>query len=306
MTFVVIGGGPTGVELAGAIGEMANHTLKENFRHLDPADSKVILVESLPRILATFPPELSASAERSLQNLGVTVRTGAKVIDITAEAVTVENSTGTEQIHCRTVLWAAGVRASRLGPVLHERTGVEIDRRGRVKIQPDLNLPGHPEIFVIGDMTYLEQDGKPLPGVAQVAIQQGQHVARQILRQLENQPLVPFRYHDPGNMATIGRSSAVADLGWLKLSGFLAWVVWLVIHIINLIGFRNRISVLVQWIWNYFTYARSVRLIVGEGAPAPVLTEAALPPRQPAPVREIAGADGAAVRQTEPKPNYAA
>lgn len=267
MTFAVVGGGPTGVELAGAIGELARHTLKANFCEIDPAQTQVLLIEALDRILLGFPPHLSTAAERSLTDLGVTVRTRCQVIDITEEALLIQNDNGIERIPCRTTLWAAGVRATRLGLVLHQRTGVEIDRRGRVKVMPDLSLPGRPEIFVIGDMTYFEQDGKPLLGVAPVAIQQGRHTARQVLRRLEGQPTVPFRYQDRGNMATIGRAAAVADLHRIHLSGFIAWLAWLLVHVINLIGFRNRISVLWHWVWNYLTYSRSERLIVGAAPP---------------------------------------
>ena len=266
MTFVIVGGGPTGVELAGAIGEMARTTLHENFRAIDPADTQVLLVESLDRILFAFPPELSVKAVRQLERLGVTVRTGARVVAITDDGVTLQAGDATEQIAARTVMWSAGIRATPLGQILHERTGVEIDRKGRVKILPNLTIPNYPNIFVIGDMTYLEEDGKLLPGLAPVAMQQGKHVAGQILRQLDNHPTVPFRYSDRGIMATIGRAAAVAEIKNIRLAGFTAWLAWLFIHLINLIGFRNRLSVLIQWMFNYFTYLRTVRLIVGQSA----------------------------------------
>jgi NADH dehydrogenase len=275
LTFAVIGGGPTGVELAGAIGELAHHTLRENFRHIDPASTKVLLIEAVDRILTTFPPQLSEKAQQSLAALGVTVCVGTSVTEITDEYLVVKTADGHERIPCCTVLWAAGVRASPLGQALHEGTGVEIDRRGRVKIQPDLSLPNHPEIFVIGDMTYLEQDGKPLPGVAPVAIQQGKHVAAQILRRMNGGSALPFRYRDRGNMATIGRAAAVADLHFIRLSGLLAWLAWLLVHVINLIGFRNRLSVLGQWAWSYFTYKRSVRLIIANQDQSPDLASPA-------------------------------
>jgi NADH dehydrogenase len=303
MTFVIIGGGPTGVELAGAIGELANHTLKQNFRHIDPADTRIILVESLERILMTFPPDLSAKGQRSLERLGVSVWVGAKVVEITDAEVTIQTSSGTERIPCCTALWAAGVRASGLGAVLHKRAGAEIDRRGRLKIQPDLTLLNHPEIFAIGDITYLEEAGKPLPGVAPVAIQQGKHVAKQILRQLQGHPLTPFHYRDLGNMATIGRAAAVADLYFIHLDGFLAWVAWLFIHLVNLIGFRNRVSVLIQWVWSYFTYVRSVMLIIGaDRALAPPALMAGANLRKP--IRNVDGADGQNSGQAEEKPQY--
>jgi NADH:ubiquinone reductase (H+-translocating) len=278
MTFIVVGGGPTGVELAGAIGELARNTLSQNFRTINPADSKVLLIETEERVLGGFPPELSAKAEQSLAALGVTVRTYSRVVDITEDSVTLKTNTGDERIPCRTTLWAAGVRASGLGQVLQKATGVELDRRGRVKIQPDLTLPNHPEIYAIGDVTYLEQDGQPLPGVAPVAIQQAKHAARQILGDQTGEPHQPFRYQDRGNMATIGRAAAVADLNFVRLSGFVAWVAWLFVHVINLIGFRNRLSVVSQWVFNYFTYMRSVRLIVDTPAqPQPQLPPAPTP-----------------------------
>jgi NADH dehydrogenase len=266
MTFVIIGGGPTGVELAGAIGEMANRTLHENFRNIDPANTKILLVEALDRLLVSFPTDLSDKARQALEKLGVTVRTNTKVTEIADTHITVQTGDRIEQIPCHTIMWAAGVKANALGQVLHQRAGVDIDRKGRIKVLPNLTLPNHPEIFAIGDITYFEQDGKPLAGLAPVAIQQGQHAAKQILRQLNGQPIQPFRYWDKGIMATIGRAAAVADIKHIHLSGYIAWLAWLFIHIIQLIGFRNRLSVLSQWVWNYFTYSRSVRLIVGRNA----------------------------------------
>jgi NADH dehydrogenase len=277
MTFIIVGGGPTGVELAGAIGELARYTFKDNFRVIDPAKTQVILVESLDRILAAFPADLSAKAQEELGALGVTVLTSSKVTEIAADHVTVQTSEGVRVIPSCTTLWAAGVKASALGQVLHDRTGVELTRRGNVKILPDLTLPNYPEIFVIGDLTYLEQDGKPLPGLAPVAIQQGKHVAKQIHRQLQNKPMLPFHYRDRGIMATIGRAAAVADLYGVHLNGFIAWLAWLVVHIINLIGFRNRLEVLSEWVWNYLSYARTVRLIIRQeppGAQPPPVTTA--------------------------------
>jgi len=264
MTFAIVGGGPTGVELAGAIGELANRTLRENFRNINPADTKILLIETLDQLLTGFPPDLARKAKHALEKLGVTVRTGTKVIEIAADHITVQAGNQTEQIPCRTIMWAAGVKASALGQVLHDRTGVAVDRKGRIKVQPDLTLPNRPDIFVIGDLAYFEEAGNPLPGLAPVAIQQGEHAARQILRQLNGQPTQPFRYWNKGIMATIGRASAVADIQHIHLSGYLAWLAWLFIHIIQLIGFRNRLAVLSDWIWNYFTYNRAVRLIVGQ------------------------------------------
>lgn len=277
MTFVVVGAGPTGVELAGAIAELARHTLSQNFRTIDPAATRVLLVEALDRILNSFPPKLSARAEASLAELGVSVKTGTKVVEITDDYVLVEEAGQRERIACRTTLWAAGVRAAQLGVILHEATGVELDRQGRVKILPDLTVPGHPEIYVIGDMAMLEQDGKALPGLAPVAVQQGKHVAAQLLANPHSPTRRPFRYVDRGNLATIGRAAAVADFHFLRLSGFVAWLAWLVIHLINLIGFRNRLSVLTQWIFHYITYSRSVRLIIRrrETIPLPAQSDGA-------------------------------
>ena len=262
LTFVIVGGGPTGVELAGAIGELANHTLRENFRRIDPTQTKILLVEALDHILVGFPPNLSKKAQRALEKLGVTVRTGTKVIEMADDHVTVQRGDQIEQIACRTMMWSAGVKATRLGALLQERTGVATDRKGRVKVQPDLTLPNYPDIFVIGDMAYFEQKGQPLAGLAPVAIQQGKHAAEQILCQLNNRSTDPFRYTDRGIMATIGRAAAVANIRGIHLSGYIAWLAWLFIHLISLIDFRNRLSVLSQWVWNYVAYTRTVRLII--------------------------------------------
>ncbi|MDQ3249293.1 MAG: NAD(P)/FAD-dependent oxidoreductase [Chloroflexota bacterium] len=285
MTFVIVGGGPTGVELAGAIGEMARTTLRDNFRAIDPAATKVILVEALDRILIEFSPALSRKAQRQLEQLGVTVRTGVKVVEITDRQVTVQIGEQTEQIACRTTMWGAGIKATPIGRVLHQRTGVAVDRKGRVKILPDLTIPEHPDIFVIGDVSRLEAAGKPLPGLAPVAIQQGKHVAKQILRQLQGQPTTPFHYSDRGTMATIGRAAAVAKIKNVELSGFTAWVAWLAIHIVYVIGFRSRLSVISQWVFNYFTYLRTARLIVGGSTD---MTDGQAPPAPP-------------IRETHPK-----
>lgn len=264
MTFVVIGAGPTGVELAGAIAEMANRTLSEDFRVANPNQTQVILIEMMERVLPPFPPDLGEKARRSLEQLGVTVRTSTKVLDIAADHVTVQSQEGDEErIPCSAVMWAAGVKAAGLSKVIHERTGVELDRGGRIKVAPDLSIPNFPEIFVVGDTVYLEQGGKPLPGLAPVAMQQGEHAARQIVRRLlREQSPQPFRYRDRGIMATIGRAAAVVDLRFVRLSGFLAWLIWLFIHLMYLVGFRNRLIVFLQWMWNYLTFRRGARLIV--------------------------------------------
>jgi NADH dehydrogenase len=267
MTFIVVGAGPTGVELAGAIAEMARHTLKEDFRTADPQQTRVILIEALDRVLPPFPPDLSEKARQSLAKLGVTVRTGTRVVEITDTCVVIESPQGgRERLPCHTVMWAAGVKASGLSQVLHERTGVALDRAGRVQVAADLSIPNYPTLFVVGDMAYLEHEGRPLPGLAPVAMQQGVHAARQIRRcLLEGQPTQPFRYADRGTMATIGRAAAVADLRRIHVSGFLAWLIWLFIHLMHLVGFRNRLIVFIQWTWNYLTFKRGVRLIVERG-----------------------------------------
>jgi NADH dehydrogenase len=257
LTFAIVGGGPTGVELAGALAEIAKQSLTRDFRHFKPESAAIVLIEAAPSLLATFPEPLREAARRDLERLGVQVRTGTMVTRIAPGMV----EAGDWRLRAETILWAAGVAASRLGATL----GVPLDRAGRVLVNPDLTIPGHPEVFVIGDLASLNgADGRPLPGVAQVAIQMGVHAARNILRAIDGQPLRPFHYRDYGNMATIGRASAVADLHWAWLKGFPGWLAWLLIHLVKLIGFRNRVVVLIQWAWAYFTYQRGIRLITGE------------------------------------------
>ena len=259
LTFVVIGGGPTGVEMAGALAEISRQSLARDFRHFDPGSAKILLLEGGPTVLSAFPEDLRLAALRDLQRLGVEVRTNSVVTGVAPGAVSV----GSTVVQSETVLWAAGVAASPLGATL----GVPLDRAGRVLIQPDLTIPGHPDVFVIGDLASLAgENGRPLPGVAQVAIQMGKHAVANIRRAIEHQPLRPFKYQDLGNMATIGRASAVADFGWLHLKGLFAWLAWLFVHILNLIGFRNRLVVMVQWAWAYFSYQRAIRLITGQGS----------------------------------------
>ena len=260
LTFVVIGGGPTGVELAGALAEISRQSLARDFRHFDPSSARIILVEGGPTLLSSFPEPLRRAALADLQRLGVEVRVNSVVTNVVDGRVTM----GTDSLDADTVLWAAGVAASPLGATL----GVPVDRAGRVRIEPDLTIPGYPNVFVIGDLATLPDDhGKPLPGVAQVAIQMGQHAVRNILRSLEGQPMRAFHYKDLGNMATIGRNSAIADFGTFTMTGYPAWLAWLFVHLVNLIGFRNRLLVLVQWAWAYFSYQRAIRLITG-GHPA--------------------------------------
>ena len=256
LTFVVIGGGPTGVELAGALAEISRQSLTRDFRHFDPGSARIALVEAGPSLLTAFPEPLRDAARKDLERLGVDVRTGSPVTNVTDGRV----EAGGAFIEAATVLWAAGVAASPVGATL----GVPTDRAGRVVVQPDLTIPGHPEVFVIGDLASITgANGRPLPGVAQVAIQTGKHAARNIVRSINRQPCRPFRYRDLGNMATIGRASAIADFGWLQLKGWFGWLAWLFVHIMNLIGFRNRLVVLVQWAWAYFSYQRAIRLITG-------------------------------------------
>ncbi len=257
LTFVIVGAGPTGVELAGALAEIARHTLAREYKAVDPSKARIVLAEATSRLLATFPERLQAAAARSLARLGVEVRLDAPVTGVGPGWVKI----GDQTLAAETVLWAAGVSASALGRTL----GVPVDRAGRVLVEEDLTIPGHPTIYVVGDLAaFLHHGGKLLPGVAPVAMQQARHAAQNIRRALAGRPRAPFRYRDPGNLATIGRAAAVADLGRLRLSGWIAWVTWLFVHIMKLAGFRNRVLVLVQWAWAYFTYQRSVRLITGE------------------------------------------
>jgi NADH:ubiquinone reductase (H+-translocating) len=265
MTFVIVGGGPTGAELAGALGEIAHDTLTHDFRDIDPSRTQIILVEGTDRALPTYPPKLSEAARRMLVRLGVTVRTGTMVTDVKADSVTIREGTCTESIPTRTVLWAAGVLASPLGIILSKEAGAPVDKFGRVLVDPDLSVPSHPEIFVIGDLAnFSHQTGKPLPGVAQPAIQQGRYVGKVIRARLRNKKLPPFHYFDKGNLATIGRGAAVADLNWLQISGLPAWLIWIFIHLLYIVQFQNRLLVLLQWAWLYITFDRSARLITGE------------------------------------------
>lgn len=254
LTFVIVGAGPTGVELAGAMAEMACHTLSRDFRRIDPGSARVILLEGGPRVLPAYPEDLSTRARNQLEKLGVTVRTGAVVTGIEPGVVHV----GSETIRTQNVFWAAGVLASPLGATL----GAPLDRSGRVKVQPDLSIPGHPEVLVAGDLASVTAPGgRPVPGVAQAAIQMGRYAARRILDSIESRPTPPFRYFDKGTLATIGRAAAVADFGRVHVSGWIAWMAWLTIHIYFLIGFRNRLFVLLQWAWAYVRWERGVRLI---------------------------------------------
>ena len=265
MTFVIVGAGPTGAELAGALGEIANDTLKHDFRRINPTEARIILVEGTDRVLPSYPPKLSEAARKMLERLKVMVRTGAMVTDIKAHAVTIKCGDHTEIIPTRTVLWAAGVLASPLGLALAKRLGAKTDRARRVIVDPDMTVPGHPEIFVIGDLSsFTHQTGKPLPGVAQTAIQQGRYVAKVIERRLRGEKMPPFRYFDKGNLATIGRGAAVADLNFITLAGLPAWLVWLFVHLMYIVEFKNRLLIFMQWMWLYITFDRAARLITGK------------------------------------------
>jgi NADH:ubiquinone reductase (H+-translocating) len=274
LTFVIVGAGPTGVELAGALKEIATHALRRDFRSIDPSEARVLLLEGADRVLPPYVPELSAEAERELVALGVEVKKNARVTHIDEGGVQV----GGERIAAKTVLWAAGVAASPLARSL----GVPLDRSGRIPVEPDLTVKEYPDIFVIGDLAAATDHGKPIPGVAGAAVQGGRHTAKNIRRKLLGKPLEPFHYKDKGSLATIGRAAAIADFGTIKMHGFIAWLAWLFIHVLLLIGFRNRFIVVFQWAWSYLTYERGARLITGETPPllGPAATSfrAPLPP----------------------------
>jgi NADH:ubiquinone reductase (H+-translocating) len=316
LNFVVVGGGPTGVELAGTLAEISRHVLAHEFRSIDPARTHILLLEGGPRVLPSYPEDLSRSAEEQLHHLGVAVRTSAVVTQVEADAVYV----GDTRLPATVILWAAGVAASPLG----KKLGAPVDRAGRVQVAPDLSIPNHPEVFVIGDLAALKDaHGKPVPGVAPAAIQEGQFVAKLIREEIEvrihrgEEPSAPlsaaviagrpkFHYWDKGSLATIGRSAAIAEIGKIHISGFIAWLGWLFIHIFFLIGFRNRLLVFIQWAWSYFTYERGARLITGStylpgwrtpAQPAPILNEvspasAPVPREIPRPAGKNAGASG--------------
>jgi NADH dehydrogenase len=275
LTFVVVGAGPTGVELAGALGEIANDTLRNEFRSIRPQEARILLVDGSPRVLPPYAPELSVAAERHLISLGVRTRNNVRVTSIDAGGVELKGAAGVDRISSKTVLWAAGVAPSSFTRIIAQRTGAAVDRQGRILVQPDLTVPGHPEIFVIGDMSALMQDGQPVPGVAPAAMQQGAFVGRAIVARLRNEPIQPFRYRDKGSLAVIGRAAAVAEIGGLKLHGFIAWLVWLFVHLMYIVEFQNRVLVFIQWGFEYLTFSRGARLIAGPANPPP------MPPPQP-------------------------
>ncbi len=261
---MIVGAGATGVELAGALGEIANDTLRGDFRSIRPEDSQILLLDSAPRVLPAFPPDLSAAAERSLIRLGVRVRGGVRVSQIDEDGLTLETAQGTERIESKTVIWAAGVEPAGFTAALAQALQAERDRSGRIVVTPELTVPGHPEIFVIGDAAHAEWQGKPLPGVAPVAMQQGRYVAHSILERLRGRKPGPFRYFNKGNLAVIGRAAGVADFGRFHARGWPAWLLWLFVHLMYLAQFRNRLLVFIRWGFQYLTYDRGARLITGD------------------------------------------
>ena len=262
LRFVLVGAGPTGVELAGALAELSKYTMKHDFRSVNPGEAEILLLEGMDRILPSYPESLSRKAKRELEGLGVKVRTGVKVSQLREGCVELSAEGRKERLETHTVMWAAGVKASGLAGVLARRAGLMTDRQGRLMVRPDLSIPGFPRVFAIGDLAaFSTGEGETLPGVASVAMQQGRHAARNILRQVRGEPTVPFRYRDPGSMAVIGRHAAVADLGFLRLSGFIAWFLWVGVHIMYLIEFGNKMVVMAQWAWNYLTRKNGARLI---------------------------------------------
>jgi NADH dehydrogenase len=288
LTFVIVGAGPTGVELAGALAEIARDTLRHDFRSIHPEESRIFLLDGSPRVLPPYPESLSAAAERSLIRLGVLPRTNVRVTGVDSEGVTLTTSQGPERIQARTVLWAAGVAASEFGERLAQRAGAALDRQDRVTVAPDLTIPGHPEIFVIGDLANAVQDGKSLPGVAPVAAQQGRYAADAILARLRGRTPEPFRYHDKGSLAVIGRAAGVADFGHLRFHGIIGWLLWLFVHLMYLVQFRNRLIVFIRWGFQYLTFDRGARLITGAlesnwCSDSGSKTSAAAPPKQTEP-----------------------
>lgn len=275
LNFVIVGGGPTGVELAGAIAELAHNTLKEDFRNIDTTEAQILLLEGLDRVLPPYPPELSEKAAQALAHLGVTVQTNSMVTNIENHVVTVKQGDTVQQIPAQTILWAAGVKASAAGKMLEQRVGAALDRVGRVMVEPDLSIPGHPNIFVVGDLAHFaHQDGKPLPGVAPVAVQEGKYIANLIKHRLKGADLGAFKYDDAGSLAVIGHNEAVVTLKSVKFTGIIAWFIWIFAHIYYLIEFDNKLIVMIQWMWNYFTRNRGARLITGESTLGQAETDA--------------------------------
>ena len=267
LTFVVVGGGPTGVELAGAIAEIAHKSIKDDFRDIDTTQASILLFEGMDRVLPPYPEKSSAQAQRALEQLGVEIRTKTLVTNIADNTVTFRQGDRTETIEAHTILWAAGVKASFMGKVLADKTGAQLDRAGRVIVEPDLSIKDYPNIFVIGDLAHFpHQSDRPLPGVAPVAMKEGEYVAKLIVRRIQGKGIKPFQYFDLGSLAVIGQNKAVVNLGFAKLSGFSAWLIWVFAHIYYLIEFDNKLVVMVQWAWNYITQGRGARLITGKSS----------------------------------------
>ncbi len=266
LTFLVVGGGPTGVELAGALADLAFGTLEKDFRNIDTYETKIILVEGMDRVLPPFPEDLSANATESLAKLGVEVRTKTLVTSIEGDLITLKSGDTEEVLRTKTVLWAAGVKASAMGKIVADRTGAECDRGGRVIVEPDFSIANHPNVFVVGDLAHYahQNEGRPLPGVAPVAMQGGKYVAKLIQHRVADKPLPKFEYKDSGSLAVVGRNAAVVDLNWIKFTGFPAWMIWLVVHIFYLIEFDNKLVVMTQWLWSYTTRNQGARLITGK------------------------------------------
>ncbi len=265
LTFFIVGAGPTGVELAGALAELAYETLKEDFRSINPRETKIVLLEGMDRVLPPYPSDLSAAAKKSLEKLGVEVRTQTLVTNIEGDIVTLKSGDTEEQVQAFTVLWAAGIKASPMGKAIADKTGAELDRIGRVIVEPDLSVPGYPNLFIAGDLAhYAHKSEDPLPGTAATAMQQGSYLATAITRRMANKPVSAFNYKDNGSLAVIGRNEAVASLGFANLSGFPAWAIWVFVHIYYLIEFDNKLLVMLQWGWHYFTSQRGARLITGD------------------------------------------
>ena len=267
LTFVVVGGGPTGVELAGAIAEIAHKSVKDDFRDIDTTQARILLFEGMDRVLPPYPEKSSAQAQRALEELGVEIRTKTLVTNIADNTVTFRQGDRTETLEAHTILWAAGVKASFIGKVLAQKAGAELDRAGRVIVEPDLSLKDYSDIFVIGDLANFSHQGdRPLPGVAPVAMKEGEYVAKVVVRRIQGKEVKPFEYFDIGSLAVIGQNQAVVNLGFAKLSGFLAWLIWVFAHIYYLIEFDNKLVVMVQWGWNYITKGRGARLITGKSS----------------------------------------
>lgn len=277
MTFCIVGAGPTGIELAGTLAEISDYSLRNEFRHAQPQEARILVIDMGSKPLSNFPDPLADETRKQLEKRGIELRLTSRVIGVDDESITIQRGDEVERIPTRTVLWAAGVQAAPLGKALAEAAGAQVDRAGRVMVQADMSLPAFPDVFVIGDLAhYTGEDGKPLPGVAPVAMQQGKHVAEQITARLTSRPVKPFKYFDYGSMATIGRAAAVAQLGRFQFRGMIAWLMWLFIHLIQIVQFQNRLLILLQWFWNYITFSRSSRLITDVATP-PVHADTAVP-----------------------------